>query len=1701
MGGNLVATQSWVTSQNYLTSVPDEYLTETEGNALYASISHTHSATDITSGTLASARLSGTYAISVSGSAATLTTARTLTIGSTGKTFNGSANVSWTLAEIGAAATSHTHAATDITSGVLADDRLNTTTARLVNFTNPVTIESDSDGILNLKQLGLGGTAGVKNAGWNYIQFLDSEGDRQGYFGIDSAGNFQFASEITGNVLIGGSRVYTVAYHPEADTWTTARTLTIGNTGKSVNGSANVSWTLAEIGALGATAKAADSELLDGIDSSSFLRSDAADSFSAILTGTATGENLRIGGIRGTAKGSQTGEYIHLYERVHIGGPDGWGASTHGAPSYGLSVWGSVDFGMNGAGVIQLDGTTIVTAARQLTNVTNTNWDAAYSWGNHAGLYLGISDTAADSNKLGGIAAASYALLASPALTGTPTTPTAATATNNTQIATTAFVKNQGYLTTESDTLATVTGRGASTSTAVTFNGNVTLGNAADLRFVDLAGTFPTSGKGFDWTLNNDGARIYAIQPSSDSIDLVFQLRDNATTNDRFVFWVDDYQGAAFDKYPLVMRGGTEVDLVDSGLFVRGTQVLTNARNLQNVSGNISMFTNDSGYITSSASITGNAATATTLATARTLTIGNTGKSFNGSANVSWSLAEIGAQAALTNPVTGTGTTNYLPKFTGFTTVGNSQIFDNGTSVGIGTASPNGWAQLETTGTVAVGGILYVKSSQKIQALTGFPGSAGNLSINPDGGNVGIGTTSPAYKLDVNGTIGFPYSGSNANYIEQGNALGYGRIRPFNNSGLFGFDTNYTAGGGYDFAYNGSSVIRVTSAGNVGIGTTNPIYKLHVAGSAYVNSGTLFIDSGEYLRWGNSNQGIRGVNDTSLEFVSGASTRMYISAAGNVGIGTTSPGTGLHVVSGGVASQGTTGINANTAPGVWIGGDGTNALIYGRQSNVWKPTYLDSSALYINAQSGGNVGIGTTSPSTKLHVAGDARITGSRLDLESNTRITGQYYGNGGTEYTYINMYNGGNASINIGTKHPLSYISFESGNGAYTERMRITNTGNVGISTTSPVAKLQVVSTADGSDVFAVDGVNGRLFTVTDDLSDSLFSVNTIAGLPVIEAFADNTVKIGPFGNPVIIDSSGNLSIGGAEAATKAYVDTSISNLIGGAPGALDTLNELAAAINDDASYASTITSALATKAPLASPALTGTPTAPTAATATNTTQIATTAFVKAQGYLTSYSETDTLASVVGRGNTANNKIIINSTGTAGDATLKINTSSSLTFVHSQENFASGLTAGQHNILVVGKEGNTKNSGYIGYYWSSAGSNDNFVTIGHWGADDLFRVYGDGRATVGTNTIWHAGNDGSGSGLDSDLLDGQQGSYYAQASLSNNKTYTSTGNAVGSYLGGHYSSGGTETPNSGTFGAGKLKIAMLSGGNLGFGGSWNDVIWVSSYTGGDVKSSHALVFDKYSSNVWVSDQNYDSATWGQGYQLWHTAHFTQTNINNWNTAYGWGNHASAGYVPGARTITINGTALDLTANRSWTISTITGNAGTATTLQTARTLTIGNTGKSFNGSANVSWTLVEIGAYAATNPSGFITASSLTPYWNYTEVTNIDVQNALVTFIGDVTINGTLTETSSIRFKENIKLLEPALGKVEQLNPVSYNKVGSEQEEIGLIAEEVAELFPEVVTYNEDGQPSGIQYQRLSVILLKAVQELTERVNKLENK
>ncbi|XTF98562.1 phage tail protein [Escherichia coli] len=88
--------------------------------------------------------------------------------------------------------------------------------------------------------------------------------------------------------------------------------------------------------------------------------------------------------------------------------------------------------------------------------------------------------------------------------------------------------------------------------------------------------------------------------------------------------------------------------------------------------------------------------------------------------------------------------------------------------------------------------------------------------------------------------------------------------------------------------------------------------------------------------------------------------------------------------------------------------------------------------------------------------------------------------------------------------------------------------------------------------------------------------------------------------------------SVNNTQIATTAFVKSAIAAMVGSAPAALDTLKEIAAAINNDPKFSTTINNALALKAPLSSPALTGTPTAPTAAQSVNNTQIATTAFVK---------------------------------------------------------------------------------------------------------------------------------------------------------------------------------------------------------------------------------------------------------------------------------------------------------------------------------------------------------------------------------------------------------------------------------------------------------------------------------------------------------
>ena len=98
---------------------------------------------------------------------------------------------------------------------------------------------------------------------------------------------------------------------------------------------------------------------------------------------------------------------------------------------------------------------------------------------------------------------------------------------------------------------------------------------------------------------------------------------------------------------------------------------------------------------------------------------------------------------------------------------------------------------------------------------------------------------------------------------------------------------------------------------------------------------------------------------------------------------------------------------------------------------------------------------------------------------------------------------------------------------------------------------KRGLIVEGSGSNLVTVDGVSGRLFAVNDSFSGSIFSVNTIAGLPVIEAFSDNTVRIGQYGSRVLYVSQSLIGVGKESALTSLF-DVSGSAAVTGSFGVL---------------------------------------------------------------------------------------------------------------------------------------------------------------------------------------------------------------------------------------------------------------------------------------------------------------------------------------------------------------------------------------------------------------------------------------------------------------------------------------------------------------------------------------------------------------------
>lgn len=141
----------------------------------------------------------------------------------------------------------------------------------------------------------------------------------------------------------------------------------------------------------------------------------------------------------------------------------------------------------------------------------------------------------------------------------------------------------------------------------------------------------------------------------------------------------------------------------------------------------------------------------------------------------------------------------------------------------------------------------------------------------------------------------------------------------------------------------------------------------------------------------------------------------------------------------------------------------------------------------------------------------------------------------------------------------------------------------------------------ATGADQFATTDLSAFGRTLIDD-ADAAAARSTLGAAPI----ASPTFT----GTPAAPTATGGTNT--TQIASTAFVQAAIAALVNSSPGALDTLNELAAALGNDPNFATTMTNALALKAPIASPVLTGNPTGPTPAQFDNDTSLATSQFVQ---------------------------------------------------------------------------------------------------------------------------------------------------------------------------------------------------------------------------------------------------------------------------------------------------------------------------------------------------------------------------------------------------------------------------------------------------------------------------------------------------------
>jgi hypothetical protein len=473
-------------------------------------------------------------------------------------------------------------------------------------------------------------------------------------------------------------------------------------------------------------------------------------------------------------------------------------------------------------------------------------------------------------------------------------------------------------------------------------------------------------------------------------------------------------------------------------------------------------------------------------------------------------------QNALTNPVTGTGTTNYLPKFTGASTIGNSQIFDNGTNVGIN-ASTITYRLEVNSGTAQYLNARFYGSSHALLQIEST--TAGFQSL--------ISHKSPTREYSV----GLQGDGTYSIYDNTANAS---RLI-LSTSGNLGLGVTPSAWGANFKALQIGNRAALSTDSGISTALTNNAFH-NGTNFTYSQTATalLYRQEGGQHEWFNAPSGTAG---NAISFTQA----MTLGSNSGLSIGTPSaaPSQGLLVqgaanfnssVTTATFLRASSGAQSNPAGGASVVIDyQSTSDLQGRirsrdwDGAAWRNLTIEANNIILSPA--GNVGIGTASPSTILDVRSvtptltlrDSRTSGTwsaGVELGKLDFFTSDITGIGAHSIASIGVVAGG-----ANTASPDGVMVFSTGfyNEAPTEKMRITSTGNVLLTTTDSVI---ATNTSDGSDNKSINisgggtqsiarGANLRLYgnEYTGEVGNAyLFSGNVANSNIVLNAYSSSS-------------------------------------------------------------------------------------------------------------------------------------------------------------------------------------------------------------------------------------------------------------------------------------------------------------------------------------------------------------------------------------------------------------------------------------------------------------------------------------------------------------------------------------------------------------------------------------------------------------------